>query len=69
VPPPECRVQLTGRRDVLVETNLDTIIINTDEDLVLLIWRGHLPVRNGPHDVVSIQIQAEGVSPPAAALR
>ncbi len=69
VPPPECRVQLTGRRDVLVETNLDTIIINTDEDIVLLIWRGHLPVRNGPHDVVSIQIQAEGVSAPAAASR
>jgi hypothetical protein len=67
--PPECRVQLTGRRDVLVETNLDTVIINTDEDVLLLIWRGHLPVRNGPHDVVSIQIQAEGVSAPAAASR
>jgi hypothetical protein len=69
VPPPECRVQLTGRRDTLVETNLDTVIINTDEDIVLLIWRGYLPVRNGPHDVVSIQIQAEGVSAPTAASR
>jgi hypothetical protein len=66
VPPPECRVQLVGRRDVRVQTNLDTVIINTDEDLLLLIWRGHLAVRNGPHDVVSIQIQAEGVSAPAA---
>jgi hypothetical protein len=64
--PPECRVQLTGRRDVLVETKLDTVIINTDEDILLLIWRGHLSVRNGPHDVVSIQIQAEGISAPAA---
>jgi hypothetical protein len=67
VPPPGCRVQLTGRRDALVETNLDTVIINTDEDLLILIWRGYLPVRNGPHDIVSIQIQAEGVSAPAAA--
>ena len=37
------------------------LIINTDEDLVLLIWRGYIPLRNGPHDVVSIQIRAEGV--------
>jgi hypothetical protein len=66
VPPPECRIQLLGRRDVRVQTNLDTVIINTDEDLLLLVWRGHLAVRNGPHDVVSIQIQAEGVSAPVA---
>jgi hypothetical protein len=65
LPPPECRVQLTGRRDVRVETNLDTVIINTDENLLLLIWRGYIPVRNGPHDVVSIQIKVEGVSAPA----
>jgi hypothetical protein len=64
--PPECRVQLIGHRDVLVETKLDTVIINMDEDILLLIWRGHLPVRNGPHDVVSIQIQAAGISAPAA---
>jgi hypothetical protein len=66
---PECRVQLVGRRDVRVETKLDTVIINTDEDLLILIWRGHLAVRNGPHDIVSIQIQAEGVSAPTAAAR
>jgi hypothetical protein len=66
LPPPECRVQLTGKRDVRVETNLDTVIINTDENLLLLIWRGYIPVRNGPHDVVSIQIRVEGVSAPAA---
>ena len=64
VRPPECRVQLTGKRDALVQTDLDTVIINTDEDLLLLLWRGCVPVRNGPHDVVSIQIQAEGVSTP-----
>lgn len=67
VPPPECRVQLVGRRDEQVRMSLDTVIINTDEDLLLLLWRGHLAVRNGPHDVVSIQIQAEGVTAPAAA--
>jgi hypothetical protein len=66
IPPPACRVQLAGRRDALVTTNLDTVIINTDEDLLILVWRGYLPVRNGPQDVVAIQIKAEGVSAPAA---
>jgi hypothetical protein len=66
LPPPECRVQLSGRRpDARVQTNLDTVIINTDDDLLLLIWRGHLALRNGPHDVASVQIQVEGVSVPA----
>jgi hypothetical protein len=67
VPPPECRVQLVGRQDARVPMFLDTVIINTDEDQVLLLWRGHLPVRNGPHDLVSIQITAEGVVAPASA--
>jgi hypothetical protein len=67
VPPPECRVQLIGSHDACVQTNLDTVIINTDEDLLIMIWRGHLAVRNGPHDIVSIEIQAEGVSAPVAA--
>jgi hypothetical protein len=66
IPPPECRVQLVGRRDALVQTKLDTVIVNTDEDLILLLWRGHLPVRNGPHDIVAIQVRAEGVPSPAA---
>jgi hypothetical protein len=64
---PKCRVQLTGRRDALVETNLDTVIVDTDEDLLILMWRGNLPVRNGPHDIVSVEIQAEGISAIAAA--
>jgi hypothetical protein len=66
VPPPECRVRLVGRQDAQVPMFLDTVIINTDEDVLLLLWRGHLAVRNGPHDVVSIQIQAEGITAPTA---
>jgi hypothetical protein len=67
VPPPGCHIQLVGRQDAEVPMFLDTVIINTDEDVLLLLWRGYLPVRNGPHDVVSIQIQAEGVTAPATA--
>jgi hypothetical protein len=56
VQPPECRVQLKGTKDSRIETKLDTIIINTDERLLLLIWRGCLAIRNGPHDIRSLQI-------------
>jgi hypothetical protein len=63
---PEHRVQLTSGRNAIVNTHLDTVIINTDENLVILIWRGYLPLANGLHDVVSIQVQTEGVSAPLA---
>jgi hypothetical protein len=56
---PECQVHLTAGRQARVQTNLDTVVIDTDEDRLILIWRGYLPVRNGPHDIVSIRIQDE----------
>jgi hypothetical protein len=66
VPPPECRVQLSaGKPDVCLSTNLDTVIINTDEDLVMLLWRASLVLRNGSQDVASVQVRAEGVPVPA----
>jgi hypothetical protein len=67
LPPPCCRLQLKGSRDVAVETNLDTVIINTDEDLLTLLWRGYLPLRNGPLDITTIQVRAEGAAEPIAA--
>ena len=62
VPPPECLIQVARGPDARVQTNLDTVIINTDDNLVLLLWRGHLILRNSLHDVVSVQIQTDGVS-------
>jgi hypothetical protein len=62
VPRPACRVSLPwGEDDALVETQLDTIVVNTDEDRVYLTWRGHVPLWNGPHDVKGIAIDAAGV--------
>ena len=61
VSPPACRIRLKGNRDERVQTNLDTVIINTDEDLLTLLWRGHLAVRNGLLDAESIRIQAGGL--------
>jgi hypothetical protein len=64
--PPECRVRLVGKRSAVVQMRLDTIIVNTDEDLVLLLWRGFLPLKNGLHDVDSLQIRAVDVPALAA---
>ncbi|MBW2664002.1 MAG: DUF2169 domain-containing protein [Deltaproteobacteria bacterium] len=66
VSPPQCRVELRGRKDYLLETRLDTVIINTDESLLFLIWRTNLVLRTGPQDVVSIEVRAEGVPESAA---
>ncbi len=59
VPPPWCEVGLRGGKTAVLQTNLDTVIINTDENLVFLIWRAHMVVRNGPQDVVSIEIDTK----------
>jgi hypothetical protein len=59
VPPPVCKVELRGGRTEVLQTNLDTVIINTDEMLVFLLWRNYMHVPNGPHDVVSIEVTTE----------
>lgn len=59
IPPPVCKVELRGGRTEILQTNLDTVIINTDEMLVFLLWRNYMPLSNGPHDVVSIEVIAE----------
>ena len=61
IPPPRVKVALRGNKEHVLQTNLDTVIINTDENKVFLLWRSHLVVRNGPHDVVAIEVTAEGM--------
>ena len=51
---PGTRVRLRTGKDVLVGTHLDTVIFNTDDMLLLLLWRNYLVLRNGPHDVAEI---------------
>jgi hypothetical protein len=61
VPPPRCRVELQGRRDQHLQTQLDTVIINTDENLLFLIWRTNLVLRSGSQDILSIEIRTDDV--------
>jgi hypothetical protein len=60
VPSPECIVEVRGRRRVSLPTRLDTVIVDMDRYLLTLMWRAHLATRNGPHDVLSVDVQAPG---------
>ena len=59
LPAPQCKVQLRGGKTEILQTQLDTVIINMDENLVFLLWRAHMIVRNGPHDIVAIKVGSE----------
>ncbi|HEY8927094.1 MAG TPA: DUF2169 domain-containing protein [Polyangia bacterium] len=63
VRPPRVAVRLAGSAaptDVLL--NLDTVIVDADHPRVLLLWRGHLPLRTGPHDVRAIEVSEAAAS-------
>ncbi len=37
---------------------LDTVIADTDAGQVLLLWRGRVPLVDGPHDVTAIHVES-----------
>ena len=57
--PPLCRVAVRGEPDVTLSTVLDTVIVNADEQLLMLLWRAHTGLPRGPHDVAAIEVQLE----------
>ncbi|WP_224361974.1 DUF2169 family type VI secretion system accessory protein [Hyalangium versicolor] len=59
---PSISVELSGEADALPEMRLDTVIIDTDEDQVLLLWRGHVPLTESIHDVRAVHATANGLS-------
>jgi hypothetical protein len=61
-PPPDVRVALTTGPDREVAMQLDTVVIDTDADRVLLLYRGNTVLRDGPHDVRSIEIGSEAMA-------
>ena len=56
VPPPVCRVDLRGGKCVPLQTALDTVIVDADALTLTLLWRAHVCVRHGPHDVVAVTV-------------
>jgi hypothetical protein len=59
VTPPTCRVRVHGGKTTELRTNLDTVIVNTDEMLVFLTWRAYMTLRDGPQDVVAIDVSID----------
>lgn len=55
--PPRCTVARRVGADVTLETRLDTIVIDADARRVLLTWRAHATLRDGPHDVSTLAIR------------
>lgn len=61
---PVITVELVGGEDAKPELYLDTVILDTDAERVLLLWRGHVVLDGGVHDVRGLKVTAEGVSWP-----
>jgi hypothetical protein len=49
--------------------HLDTVILEPDAEQVLLLWRGHVLLSKGLHDVRGLRVTAEGVSRPGGKRR
>ncbi len=56
--PPNYCVRIRGLADSQLVGKLDTVIINTDDDLVQLVWRASMVVLAGAHYVQSIEVSA-----------
>jgi hypothetical protein len=59
IPPPRVLLAHARDADLPIETRLDTVIIDTDEMKVTLLWRGHAVLRRGPEDVRGLNVSAE----------
>ncbi|WNG39581.1 DUF2169 domain-containing protein [Archangium violaceum] len=59
---PVVTVKQAGLGEVKPELFLDTVILDTDAEQVLLLWRGHIVLGEGIHDVRGLQVTAEGLS-------
>jgi hypothetical protein len=55
-PSPAVAVHMRTGAAVNMETVLDTVILEPDERRVQLVWRGHVRLRSGPHDVRAIDV-------------
>lgn len=56
VPRPLCRFRIAGQADKVVTSNLDTVIVNTLDNIVILIWRCHVLLPRGPEFLRELQL-------------
>jgi hypothetical protein len=65
--PPACQVALSYGPTVEIALALDTVIVDTDASRVTLLYRGHVALRNGPHDVRAVRLEQESTAGRGAA--
>ncbi|MEZ6117693.1 MAG: DUF2169 domain-containing protein [Pirellulaceae bacterium] len=58
---PTIRIQLRTGPDHVLESRLDTVVINADDCMLVMLWRTSLPLKNGPHDVVAVNVECPQV--------
>ena len=61
-PPADVPGRIARRQDIQLQTNLDTVIVNTDEQQLILLWRACTLIGGGPHDVTAIAVDAHELS-------
>lgn len=64
---PVVTVALAGGEDATPAMHLDTVTLDTDEEQVTLLWRGHVVLGEGLHDVQGLKVTARGVTAPKTA--
>jgi hypothetical protein len=57
LPPPAVQVRMADGAPLAPTMNLDTVIVEPDQRRILLLWRGHVPLRVGPHDVREVTVE------------
>lgn len=53
---PEGMVIMKDKATKKIDTNLDTVIINTDENILLLLWRGNVDIYEKIHEIHSLKV-------------
>jgi hypothetical protein len=61
LPPPRLVIQRTRGADARPQPELDTIVIDTDEMKLHVVWRCNLMVKDGPHEVKTIKVGGKDV--------
>lgn len=56
VPPPVCRLRLSGQNDAEPVSKLDTIVVDLLENIVTLTWRCCVPLPRGPHQLQEVYV-------------
>lgn len=54
---PRCRICTRFSGEVELSTRLDTVIVDADEKRVILTWRAHTVLRDGPLDVIAMVVE------------